>query len=150
MVAILGALTAVAALSVRQPLKRAELELFVEQLKAMDANAREHASRGETLSLELDLLESSFALVNDVRKTRVSEISIPPSVQIGTLEGFKKIRSRDQAWSVRLSEFGTSSTYGFSLGLADRTQRWIVFLGLTGQPYSFESRDPFDSILRVQ
>ncbi|MEM1071124.1 MAG: prepilin-type N-terminal cleavage/methylation domain-containing protein [Planctomycetota bacterium] len=148
-IAIIGLMTATASIAIRQPLKLAELELFIEQFKAMDSVGRERARKGTALVLDIRLEDRSISL-QSVRNGHIQQqILIPPSVKLSAFHGLSSNSQSGSGGQLRFTRFGTSPTYGFAITAGEANVRYLIIFGLTGQCEVLESLAELNSLLRV-
>jgi prepilin-type N-terminal cleavage/methylation domain-containing protein len=143
-VIIMALLATAAALSFARPMRVARARDAVDQVRSLDASARQFARRvGRPIEIVFDLSNGTLA------RRDHDEIAFQSSLPRGCR--IEEVRSAGQSFSlgeasIQCAPSGMSRTYAVHL-LGPELDRWLLFAGLTGQVTQVNDVSQLDDIL---
>ena len=137
-IAILGLVSSVALLGVRTPLAKARFANEVEQIIAMDAQARALATKGKNARVLFGVRDNSITLEGEStgRRIQLSANHQLRSVQSGVATGANGNRVE-----IRYGAGGTSQSYAINLSMNRGRSKWLVVMGLSGESYLLDESE---------
>ncbi len=155
--AIAAMVSAVAMMSVRLPLAQSRHELAVQQLRSMDAMARGRSGSGRIHTLTIHPVDRSAELVQDPGGRVVQRVQFDRPMRVWVQS--EQTASTGSPKMIVIDSFGTSPSYAVNWpskavqsdsgkGLA-RPQRWLLFLGLTGQVHESVNRRLVQTVMQA-
>ncbi|HEY7115769.1 MAG TPA: type II secretion system protein [Tepidisphaeraceae bacterium] len=147
-VVILGILAGATALAFTGPLHRARTVEAIEQLRYLDASARDLARRtGRSVTLAFDLSENILERRDRPGGPAVFRANIPSPLRIDAVWRGRQ-RITDGQAQIAVSPLALSETYAVKLA-APQGERWLLVSGLSGQTKVLNDDAQVESILEA-
>ncbi len=150
--ALIGLMMAVAAVSFKQPYRKAQSQYAVEQIMHVDRRLRDHARRfGRAAELTIDLERGQIYAVeeNADGKARKGRMALRVASQVDRVLLGRRRFDYGRA-KIQVSSIGRTNTYALRLRGADGGRRWLLFAGESGQvtesTHEKEITDLFDML----
>jgi prepilin-type N-terminal cleavage/methylation domain-containing protein len=142
-IAIMALLTSAAALSFTGPLRAAQAQDAIEQVRAFDASSRLYARRfGKETTLVFDVSTQTLARREGVRHEPVYQAHLPRGCSIERVRCGDRIADSGEI-AIPCSSLGLTRSYTVHL-VGPSTDRWISFAGLSGE-MTVTAHDPDDA-----
>lgn len=139
--AIMGMLVAVAAVSFKATCRAARAQYAVEQLQAFDKRVREHAClHGRPATLTIDLDKNLLSAIAKDRKDKPAIVALGSAARIDRVCVGRRTIDYGRA-TISIFQRGTTPTYAVRLRGSDESTRWLLFAGLSGQITEFLEDD---------
>jgi prepilin-type N-terminal cleavage/methylation domain-containing protein len=143
-VIIMALLATAAALSFARPMRVARARDAVDQVRSLDASARQFARRfGRPIEIVFDL--SNGTIARRERDVIAFQTSLPRGCQIDEVRAGAQSFSLGEA-SIQCAASGMSRTYAVHL-LGPELDQWLIFAGLSGQVTQVNDVSQLDEIL---
>lgn len=148
-VLLMGIAAAAVTLRTRSPIHLAGLDDAIGQIAAADALARQYAlGQGRPVHLVVTLADASIARTDPSGKEKLGR-----TLQLGSPFEIVAVLTADQRVVSASAEIGISSqgfgpSYAINLKSGPREDRWLVFLGTSGQMVQCNDEQEARDILR--
>ena len=137
------------AVSVRGHVAGAQLEMFLDRLETLDAQARNAAKRhSQSVALTFDMGNGQVSQAGgDAVEKRT--FAAPGSVAIAKVRTNYQ-QSTDGTLQINVSPLGQTDTYALRLQAASGRSAWLVVLGVSGQCLRFDEERDVEEIFSLQ
>ena len=149
--ALMGLMLAVAAVSFKDPYRRAQSQYAVEQVVHADRRLRDHARRfGRSAELTIDLERGLIHATEQTAERRSDKgpLALRFASPVDRVVLGRRHIDYGRA-SIHFSTSGRSKTYALRLRGADRVSRWLLFAGETGQVTVSEHEKEINDLFQV-
>ncbi|TWU62335.1 hypothetical protein V7x_40640 [Crateriforma conspicua] len=142
--ALIALLASAALFGVRFPLSEAKRRHALDTLRAFDYAARRRAEASPQPQLHFDLAEQCVRLHQGSETVHSMDFRAGCRLLAVDVAAFETTLSNGTVMPgvIPFDRYGTSPNYAVHVGDSKGKSSWIVFLGMTGQPYEYSANDP--------
>lgn len=143
--AIVAILSATSVMMVRQPLAASERHFFLEKVRSLDSIARQRSMAGEQIELTFDLGTQRMAVIDQVSQQVISQTEFGRKNRLRAVASGN--RSQKRTGVIGYDRYGCSGSFAVAISADERSEKWMLVLGMTGQAYFDQSKETVDEIL---
>lgn len=147
-VSILGLLATVASTRIGGNYSRVKVDTAITEIANLDQRARSLACRQrEAVVLRIDLTAQRLWAEMDGEETSLP-IVLPTGVTIDRMLSVREQKSSGTA-TIRIAKRGGAETYAIRIVGANKSARWLVFAGGSGQPLEMKTNREVEDLFHA-